>query len=79
MAVSPPDTRVWWFNRRIHAYMSMVGLYGLVIVALTASPEQLEAASPLLIALAWIFGMVLFLYGGSATAEDIVKLRAYKP
>jgi hypothetical protein len=74
----PPDTKAWWLNRRIHAYMAMMGLYLLVLSAVKASPEQLTAASPLLIALAWIFGAILILYATAATVEDVVKLKEFR-
>lgn len=74
----PPDTKAWWVNRRVHAYMAMVGLYLLILSAVKASPEQLSAASPLMIALAWIFGLILILYATAATVEDIVKLKEFK-
>lgn len=78
MPFSPPDTTLWWKNRRRHAYMAMFGLYGLGITAVTASPEQLQAASPLLVAMAWIFGIIIIGYAGAATAEDIIKLKEFK-
>jgi hypothetical protein len=56
----------------------MFGLYGLGATAVLATPEQLSASSPLLIALAWIFGAIILTYVGAATVEDIVKLKEFK-
>jgi len=56
----------------------MFGLYGLGVSAVLATPEQLIASSPLLIALAWIFGAIILTYVGAATVEDIVKLKEFK-
>lgn len=78
MSLAPPDTTKWWKNRRRHAYLSILGLYGLGVASVTATPEQLSAASPLMIALAWIFGAIILTYVGAATVEDVVKLRGMK-
>lgn len=76
--LNPPDTSKWWTNRRRHSYLAMFGLYGLGITAVLATPEQMMASSPLLIALAWIFGLIILTYVGAATVEDIVKLKEFK-
>jgi hypothetical protein len=78
MPFSPPDTAKWWTNRRRHAYLAMFGLYGLGVSSVAATPEQLSAASPLMIALAWIFGVIILTYVGAATIEDVVKLKEFK-
>lgn len=73
--MNPPDTRLWWTNRRRLAYLSMLGLFALIVAAAVMPPEQVTAASPVLTALGWMFGLVLGAYVGAATVEDVTKLR----
>jgi len=75
MALEAPDTRLWWTNRRRLAYLSMLGLFALIAATGLMPPEQIAAASPVLTALSWMFGLVLGAYVGAATIEDITKLR----
>lgn len=78
MTFSPPDTTKWWTNRRRHSYLAMLGLFALGAAGVTASPEQLSAAMPLMLALTWIFGGIIGMYVGAATIEDVVKLKEFK-
>lgn len=71
-----PFPAIWWTHRRRHAYLSILGLFCLLLVSVFAPPEQLEAAHPLLTAITWAFTAVLILYGGTSTAEDIMKIRS---
>jgi len=75
MALEAPDTRIWWTNRRRLAYLSMLGLFALIVATAVLPPEQITAASPVLTAVGWMFGLVLGAYVGAATVEDITKLR----
>jgi len=68
------DTKVWWKNRRIHSYLSIFGLFCIMLISALGDPKQIEAAAPILQTLAWIFGTVILLYVGAATTEDITKL-----
>lgn len=68
------DTKVWWKNRRIHSYLSIIGLFCIMLIAYHGDPEQISAAAPILQTLAWIFGSIIFLFVGAATTEDITKL-----
>ena len=77
MPFAPPDTRSWWTNRRRHSYLAMFGLFALGMSSVVASPEQLIAAAPLMIALAWIFGAIILTYVTAATIEDITKLKEF--
>ena len=77
MPFSPPDTSKWWTNRRRHSYLAMLGLFSLGMSSVFASPEQLTAAAPLMIALAYIFGAVILTYVTAATIEDITKLKEF--
>jgi hypothetical protein len=77
MPFSPPDTTKWWTNRRRHSYLAMFGLFALGMSSVIASPEQLSAAAPLMIALAWIFGAIILTYVGAATIEDVIKLKEF--
>lgn len=72
------DTKVWWKNRRIHSYLSIFGLFCIMLISYYADPEQISAAAPILQTLAWIFGSIIFLFVGAATAEDITKLLSIK-
>jgi hypothetical protein len=73
--MTPPDTSMWWTNRRRIAYLSVLGLFVLIGAAMHMPAEQMSGASPLLVAIAWMFGGIIFSYVAAATAEDIVKLR----
>lgn len=73
--MNPPDTTKWWTNRRRLAYLAMLGLFALIVATAVMPPEQVTAASPVLTALGWMFGLVLGAYVGAATIEDITKLR----
>jgi len=75
MALEAPDTRTWWTNRRRLAYLSMLGLFALIGATAVMPPEQITAASPVLTAVGWMFGLVLCAYVGAATVEAITKLR----
>jgi hypothetical protein len=55
----------------------MLGLFSLGMSSVFASPEQLTAAAPLMIALAYIFGAVILTYVTAATIEDITKLKEF--
>jgi hypothetical protein len=74
-----PDPGTLWKNRRRLAYMSFIALVGLGIVAWKMPPEQLEAASTLLVTLAWVWGLIIGAYVGAATMEDIAKIRTGQP
>ena len=68
------DTKVWWKNRRIHSYLSIFGLFCIMLISYHGDPAQINAAAPILQTLAWIFGTIIFLFVGAATTEDITKL-----
>jgi len=70
-----PDIETLWTHRRRHAYISMLGLFLLLAAAALLPPEQLEAASPLLTSLAYVFAAVLLLYAGASTIEDVARIR----
>lgn len=74
--LAPPDTTKWWTNRRRLAYLSMLGLFVLIAVTWAMPPEQINAATAILTAVAWMFGLVLGTYVGAATVEDITKIKA---
>lgn len=76
--LSPPDTRAWWKNRRIQAYIAIAGLYTILYAVTRMSTEHLTAAMPILEVLTYVFAGVLYMYSGGATMEDIVKLRNFK-
>ena len=71
-----PFPEIWWTHRRRHAYLSILGLFVILLIAVFAPPEQIEAAQPLLTAVTWAFTAVLLLYGGTSVAEDIAKIRS---
>lgn len=73
--MKPPDTKTWWTNRRRLAYLAMAGLFALVLAVALMPPEQITAASPVLTAVGWMFGLVLGAYVGAATWEDTMKLK----
>lgn len=76
--MSHPDPQTWWKHRRRLAYASMAGLFALIGAAWLMPPEQMVAATAILTAVAWMFGLVLGGYIGTAVAEDIVKLKGGK-
>jgi len=78
MTYKPPDTRTWWKNRRKHSYFSLVGLFVIGIIVLLGDPKQIEAASPVLQTLTWVFGLIILTYVSASTIEDIVKLKEFK-
>lgn len=79
MAVTQaPDAKTWWKNRRRLAYLSMLGLFVLIAASWAMPPDQLTAATAILTAVAWMFGLVLGGYIGTAVAEDIAKIRGGK-
>ena len=73
-----PDPLDWWKHRRRLAYASMFGLFALVGAAWFMPAEQIMAATAILTAVAWMFGLVIGGYIGTAMAEDIVKLRGQR-
>jgi hypothetical protein len=70
-----PDPVDLWRNRRRLAYLSFAGLVGLAVMAWMLPPEQLQAAESLLIALAWMCGLIIGAYVGAATMSDIAEIR----
>jgi len=60
-----PDPNRWWFHRRMMAYLSILGLYGILFqVALGTIPVHLV---PLAQTLAYVFSAnLLYYYGGNA-------------
>ncbi len=76
--VGPPDVARWWRHRRRHSYLSLAGLFLLPALAVILDPQRLEALRPLLETLAWIFGVIVLTYIGSATVEDVAKIRSPK-
>jgi len=70
-----PEILILWTHRRRHAYLSLLGLFLLLAAAVLMPPEQLEAASPLLTSLAYVFAAVLLLYAGASTVEDVARIR----
>ena len=75
MPLTAPDTGKWWRHRRRHSYLSLLGLFAMLVSGVFAPADQLVAAMPLLQTLAWVFGAVILTYVGAATLEDIAKLR----
>lgn len=70
-----PNPQTLWTHRRWHAYLSLLGLFLLLIAAVLMPPEQIDAASPLLTSLAYVFAAVLLLYAGASTVEDVARIR----
>lgn len=76
MPLTHPDKNKWWAHRRRHSYLSIAGLFAMLVSGVFAPPDQLSAAMPLFQTLSWVFGAVILTYVGSATLEEIAKLRA---
>jgi hypothetical protein len=74
----PPDTALWWKNRRRMAYASMSGLFILIGTGGLAPADQIAAALPLFQTIAYVFGAVILFYVTAATIEDVVKLNNWK-
>jgi hypothetical protein len=78
MSAEHPDPGIWWKHRRRLAYISMLGLFAEVALVYNMEPSHIAAASSLMIAVAWMFGAILGAYIGSATFEDVVKIKMGK-
>jgi len=70
-----PNPERWWKNRRRHSYISLFGLFFLIVISVGMPHETITAISPLLQSIAWIFGMIILSYILAATAEDISKIK----
>lgn len=70
--MSHPDEKTWWFHRRVMAYLSMVGLFILLIGMFRDGIPT--GSEPLAEALAWVFCVnLLYYYGGNAINEVFGK------
>ena len=73
-----PNPVDWWKHRRRIAYLCVLGLFVLIGAAHLLPADQMTGAAGLLIAIAWMFGGIIFSYVAAATAEDIAKMRTPK-
>ena len=71
-----PFPETWWKHRRRLAYVAMAGLFALILAVMLMPEGQVVAATPVMTAVAWMFGAVLLAYVAAAAAEDLVKIRS---